>query len=126
MQQVGHAPIIPLMSIIAPWVPHVGLPVLIAVAGATAPVLLLHVALAHAMRTRGYARWRVRDTALVSPLLVGGLLVAFAALAHGLARASADVRGGDDGGPHLLGCVAVAAAAFVVAGFGARAVGKLY
>jgi len=108
------------------WVSHVGLPVTIAVAGAAAPVLVLHVALAHAMRARGHRRWRVRDTALVSPLLVGGLFVAFGALAHGLARAAADgaTRGVD--GAHLAACVAVAALGFVVAGFGARAVGKLY
>ena len=110
----------------APWVSHVALPALVAAAGAAAPVLVLHVALAHAMRSRGHARWRVRDTALVSPLLVGGLLVAFGALAHGLARAASDAAAGGPGAAHLAACVAVAGAAFVVAGFGARAVGKLY
>jgi hypothetical protein len=108
------------------WVSYVALPALIAAAGAVAPVLVLHLALAHAMRARGHAGWRVRDTALVSPLLVGGLLLAFAALAHGLARAASDAAVGRAGGAHLAGCVVVAAAAFVVAGFGARAVGKLY
>jgi hypothetical protein len=101
----------------------VGLVVTIAAAGALAPVLVLHVALAHAMRARGHRRWRVRDTVLVSPLLAGGLLVAFGALASGLARAAG---GGPGGGAYLAGCVAAAASAFVVAGFGARAVGKLY
>lgn len=108
------------------WVSHVGLPVTIAVAGAAAPVLVLHVALAHAMRARGHRRWRVRDTVLVSPLLVGGLLAGFGALAHGLARAAADAATGRAGGLHLAACAIVAAIAFVVAGFGARAVGKLY
>ncbi len=111
----------------APWVSHLALPAAVALAGAVAPVLVLHVALGHAMRARGYARWRLRDTALVSPLLFGGLFVAFAALAHGLTRAAADAaRGASGGGGHLAGCVLVAAGAFVVAGFGARAVGKLY
>ena len=110
----------------APWVSHVALPALVATAGAAAPVLVLHVALAHAMRSRGHARWRVRDTALVSPLLVGGLLAAFGALAHGLARAASDAAAGGPGAAHLAAYVAVAVVAFVVAGFGARAVGKLY
>jgi uncharacterized protein involved in response to NO len=108
------------------WVSHVALPATIAVAGALAPLLVLHVALAHTMRARGHPRWRVRDTALVSPLLAGGLFVAFGALAHGLGRAASDLAAGRAGAVHLLGCLAVAAAAFVVAGFGARAVGKLY
>lgn len=103
-----------------------GLPAAIAAAGAAAPVLVLHVALAHAMRARGHGRWRVRDTALVSPLLAGGLFVGFGMLAHGLARAASDAVTGRAGGVHLALCVAAAAAAFVVAGFGARAVGKLY
>ena len=110
----------------AEWGVRWGLPALLAVAGAAAPVVVLHLALGHAMRARGYARWRLRDTALVSPLLVGGLLVGFGALAHGLARAARDAASGQAGGAHLAGCVAVAGLAFVVAGFGARAVGKLY
>ncbi len=109
-----------------PLVSHAALPAAIAAAGAAAPVLVLHVALAHAMRARGHRRWRVRDTALVSPLLIGGLFVAFGALAHGLARSASDAAAGRAGGAHLAACLAVAAAAFVVAGFGARAVGKLY
>lgn len=101
-------------------------PAVLALAGAAAPVLVLHLALGHAMRARGVARWRLRDTALVSPLLAGGLLAGFGALAHGVARAAADAATGRAGGAHLAGCLVVAAAAFVVAGFGARAVGKLY
>lgn len=112
------------------WVFHLGaqwgLPALLALAGAAAPLLVLHLALGHAMRARGYAHWRLGDTALVSPLLGGGLLVGFGALAHGLARAAADAAMGRVSGAHLAGCVVVAAVAFVVAGFGARAVGKLY
>jgi hypothetical protein len=107
-------------------VSHWLLPALLALSGAAAPLLVLHLALGHAMRARGYARWRLRDTALVSPLLEGGLLVGFGALAHGLARAASDAATGHAGGAHLAGCVVVAGAAFVVAGFGARAVGKLY
>jgi hypothetical protein len=115
-----------IIAMTAPWVSDLALPAAIAAAGAAAPVLVLHVALAHAMRARGHARWRVRDTALVSPLLAGGLFAGFGALAHGLGRAASDLAAARAGGAHLLGCVAVAAAAFAVAGFGARAVGKLY
>lgn len=105
---------------------HVALPALVALAGAAAPAGVLHLALAHAMRARGLARWRVADTLLVSPLLFLALLTAFAALAAGLARAAADSAAGRGGDAHLAGSLAVAAGAFVVAGFGARAVGKLY
>jgi cytochrome bd-type quinol oxidase subunit 2 len=115
-----------IIAMTASWVSDLALPAAIAAAGAAAPVLVLHVALAHAMRARGHLRWRVRDTALVSPLLAGGLFVAFGALAHGAVRAASDAAAGRAGGAHLLACVLAAAAAFVVAGFGARAVGKLY
>jgi hypothetical protein len=111
---------------IASWVSNLALPGAIAAAGAAAPVLVLHAALGHAMRARGHGRWRLRDTALVSPLLVAGLAAGFASLAHGLSRAASDAAVGRAGGLHLAGCVAVAAAAFVVAAFGARAIGKLY
>ncbi len=106
------------------WVSQLALPAAVALAGAAAPVLVLHVALGHAMRARGYASWRLRDSALVSPLLVGGLLVGFASLAHGVARAAADRPSVDV--QYLASCVVIAGVAFVVAGFGARAVGKLY
>ena len=82
------------------------LSLLIALVGAAAPAAVLHLALAHAMRARGLPRWRVADTLLVSPLLFLGLFVGFGALARG--------------------ALPVALGAFVAAGFGARAVGKLY
>jgi sterol desaturase/sphingolipid hydroxylase (fatty acid hydroxylase superfamily) len=109
----------------------VGLLVTVAAAGALAPVLVLHVALAHAMRARGHRRWRVRDTALVSPLLVGGLFVAFGALGRALAAAAAAGAGAPPAGWLAAGWVPAgwllaAVGGFVVAGFGARAVGKLY
>lgn len=108
------------------FVSHWLLPALLALAGAAAPVLVLHLALGHAMRARGHARWHLSDTVLVSPLLVGGLLAGFGVLAHGLARAASDAAAGHPGTAHLAACLAAAAVAFVVAGFGARAVGKLY
>ena len=89
-------------------------------------VTAVHVPLARAMRARGLPRWRLRDTALVSPLLLLGLTAGFGLLAHGLGRAAWDAATGHAGGAHLGACVAGAAGAFVVAGFGARAVGKLY
>ena len=101
------------------------LPALVALAGVLAPLLVLHLALAHAMRARGAPRWRLRDTALVSPLLLLGLATGFGLLAHGLARAAADAAAGRAGAGHLALCLAGAAGAFVVAGFGARGVGKL-
>lgn len=96
---------------------------LVALAGAAAPALVLHLALAHAMRARGLARWRFADTLLISPLLFGGLLVGFGGLARALAYAldAAGARAGAE-----AAALAVAGGAFVVAGFGARAVGKLY
>lgn len=100
-------------------VADLALPALVALAGAAAPAAVLHLALAHAMRARGLPRWRVADTLLVSPLLFLSLFAAFAALAH----AASAARGG---GGELAASLAVAAGAFVAAGFGARAVGKLY
>lgn len=93
----------------------------VALAGAAAPAGVLHLALAHAMRARGLARWRLADTLLVSPLLFLSLFAAFAALAHALGRAVAGAPAADLALP-----LAAAAGAFVAAGFGARAVGKLY
>ena len=105
----------------------VALSALVALAGAVAPAAVLHVALAHAMRARGLPRWRVVDTLLVSPLLFLALLTAFGALAHAVVRAAAEAAaGGAVHQGHLAGALAVATVAFVVAGFGARAVGKLY
>ncbi len=100
--------------------------VAVAVAGAAAPAAVLHLVLAHAMRARGLPRWRVADTLLVSPLLFLALLTGFAALAHAVARVAADAATGRATHADLFGSLAVAAGAFVVAGFGARAVGKLY
>lgn len=97
------------------------LPALVALAGAGVPALVLHLALAHAMRARGLPRWRVADTLLVSPLLFLSLFTAFAALAHAVAVSA---PGADGAG--LAASLLVAAGAFVAAGFGARAVGKLY
>ncbi len=107
-------------------VAYVALPALVALAGAAAPAGVLHLALRHAMRARGLPRWRLVDTLLVSPLLFLGLFTAFGALAHALGRAVSDAAAARSGNAHLAGSLAVAAGAFVVAGFGARAVGKLY
>ena len=105
-------------------VASIALPALVALAGAGAPAGVLHLALRPAMRARGLPRWRVTDTLLVSPLLFLALFTAFAALAAAVGRAAADV--GHSGPAALAGPLALAAAAFVAAGFGARAVGKLY
>ncbi len=86
---------------------------LLAVAETLVALGVLHGAVGRAMRARGDLRWRLRDTALVSPLLWVGLLLFFASLNRGL------LRGG------VLHLVA-AAAGLVVAWFGGRAVGKLY
>ena len=87
---------------------------------------VLHGAVGRAMRARGDATWRLRDTALVSPLLFVGLFLCFASLNHGMLRYALDVERGHGGGPHLAGAVVVAAVGLVAAWFGARAVGKLY
>lgn len=108
------------------FVAHLLVPGLVAAAGTLAPLLVLHRALVHAMRARGAPRWRLADTALVSPLLLLGLFAGFALLAHGLGRAASDLATGRAGEAHLAGCLLGAAGSFVVAGFGARAVGKLY
>lgn len=111
----------------APAASHVAAYVaLLALAGAAAPAGVLHFALHHAMRARGLPRWRFVDTLLVSPLLFLSLFTAFAALAYALARAVADAPAVPGDTADLAGALAVAAGAFVVAGFGARAVGKLY
>ena len=87
---------------------------------------VLHLALSETMRARGYAAWRVRDTALTVPLLLVALAVAFGAINHGLARLAMDVWRGHHWGPHAAGIVAVLVVALVVAAFGARAVRKLF
>jgi len=88
-------------------------------------VLVLHGAVGRAMRARGMA-WRVRDTALVSPLLVVGLLLFFASLTHGMLRFALDTERGHGGAVHFAGTIAAAGVGLVVAWFGGRAVGKLY
>jgi hypothetical protein len=88
-------------------------------------LLVLHGAVGRAMRARGMT-WRVRETALVSPLLLVGLFLFFGALNHGMLRYALDVERGGRDVPHFTGAVAVAAAGLVVAWFGGRSVGKLY
>jgi hypothetical protein len=87
---------------------------------------VLHVALASTMRARGHAAWRLRDTALTVPLLTVALAVAFGAINHGVARLALDLGRGHAWGTHAALTVGVLAVALVVAGFGARAVRKLY
>lgn len=87
---------------------------------------VLHLALSETMRARGYAAWRVRDTALTVPLLLVALAVAFGAINHGLARLAMDVWRGHHWAPHAAGIVAVLMLALTVAAFGARAVRKLF
>jgi hypothetical protein len=87
---------------------------------------VLHGAVGRAMRARGDATWRLRDTALVSPLLLLGLFVFFASLNHGMLRYALDIERGHAGAAHLVGAVAAAVLGLVVAWFGGRAVGKLY
>ena len=75
---------------------------------------VFHGAVGRAMRSRGMP-WRLVDSALVSPLLLVGLFIFFAALNLGL-RGVAPVA-------------VVSSAATVglaIAWFGGRAVGKLY
>jgi cytochrome bd-type quinol oxidase subunit 2 len=89
-------------------------------------LLVLHGAVGRAMRARGDVRWRLRDTALVSPLLLLGLFLFFASLNHGMLRYALDVERAHAGALHLVGTIVAAAVGLVVAWFGARAVGKLY
>lgn len=87
---------------------------------------VLHLTVSETMRARGYAAWRVRDTALTVPLLLVALAVAFGAINHGVARLAMDVWRGHRWGPHASAVAAVLAVALVVAAFGARAVRKLF
>jgi hypothetical protein len=89
-------------------------------------VALLHVPIGHAMRARGLPEWRLRDTALVSPLLLVGLFLFFGALNHGMLRYALDVERGARDAAHLAASVGAAGVGLAVAWFGARAVGKLY
>lgn len=87
---------------------------------------VLHLMVAETMRARGYAAWRVRDTALTVPLLLVALAVAFGTINHGVARLAMDVWRGHHWAPHAAGIVGVLIVALVVAAFGARAVRKLF
>ena len=104
---------------------YLWLPLAVTLGETLVAVLVLHGAVGRAMRARGMA-WRVRDTALVSPLLVVGLLVFFAVLNHGMVRYALDTERGAAGTAHLAGTLAAAAVGLVMAWFGARAIGKLY
>jgi hypothetical protein len=105
---------------------HLWLPLGAALAETLVALRVLHGAVGRAMRARGDARWRFRDTALVSPLLALGLLAFFAALNHAMVRYAVDVERGRAGVLHLGGTIGVGVVALVVAWFGGRAVGKLY
>ena len=101
-------------------------PALLALLEVGVVLAVLHVAVRAAMRARGLSTWRLRDTALTAPLLLVALTVAFGAINHGVARLAMDVWRGHPWGAHLAAVAAVLAAALLTAGFGARAVGKLY
>ena len=105
---------------------HLWLPLAVTVAETLIALGVLHGAVGHAMRARGDAGWRLRDTALVSPLLLLGLLLFFASLNHGMLRYALDVERGHGGAAHLAATVGIAGVGLVVAWFGGRAVGKLY
>ena len=87
---------------------------------------VLHGAVGRAMRARGDAVWWLRDTALVSPLLLLGLALFFAVVNHGMLRYALDTERGRAGGAHVAGTAVAAALGLVVAWFGGRSVGKLY
>jgi hypothetical protein len=105
---------------------HLWLPLAVTLVELLVALGVLHGAVGRAMRARGDARWRLRDTALVSPLLWLGLALCFASLNHGMLRYAIDAERGHAGLAHLAGTVAAAAAGLVIAWFGGRAVGKLY
>ena len=111
---------------------YLWLPLAVTLAEVLVALGVLHGAVGRAMRARGHARWRVRDTALVSPLLWLGLALCFASLNHGMLRYALDVERVQAGAfhvmrlTHLAGSAVVAALGLVVAWFGGRAVGKLY
>jgi len=102
------------------------LPLAVTLAETLVALRVLHGAVGRAMRARGDAGWRLRDTALVSPLLLLGLALFFASLNHGMLRYALDVERGHRGVAHLAGTVAAATVGLVIAWFGGRAVGKLY
>jgi hypothetical protein len=101
-------------------------PAALAVVQVALLVAALHVPLARAMRERGLPRWRLRDTALASPLALLGALVALAGANHGLARLAFDAAEGRVHAGHAWLTLGVAAAGVVTASFGLRAIGKLF
>ena len=105
---------------------HLLLPLAVTLVETLVALGVLHGALGRAMSARGDAGWRLRDTALVSPLLLVGLFLCFASLNHGMLRYALDVERGHGGAAHLTGAIVAAVVGLVLAWFGARAVGKLY
>jgi hypothetical protein len=89
-------------------------------------VALLHVPIGHAMRARGLPEWRLRDTALVSPLCLVGALLFLVSVNHGMARLAFDTAQGHSHLGHVWLVTGVGALGVVIAAFGARAIGKLY
>ena len=89
-------------------------------------VAALHVPLARAMRERGLPRWRLRDTALASPLALVGALLFLVSVNHGMARLAFDTAEGHSHMGHVAAVVAVGLLGVVIAAFGARSIGKLF
>ena len=89
-------------------------------------VALLHVPIRRAMRERGLPEWRLRDTALASPLALLGALLALASANHGMARLAWDVAEGHVHAGHAWLTLGIAAGGVVVAAFGLRSLGKLF
>lgn len=89
-------------------------------------VALLHVPIGHAMRERGLPEWRVRDTALASPLCLVGTLLFLVSVNHGMARLAFDTAQGHSHPGHVALVASVGLAGVVIAALGARAIGKLF
>ena len=105
--------------------PVLWLPLGVTLAEVLVALAVLHGAVGRGMRARGMP-WGMRDTALVSPLLLVGLFAFFGAVNHGMLRYALDAARGEAGGAHLAGSLGVALGGLVVAWFGGRSVGKLY
>jgi len=104
---------------------YLWLPLVVTLGETLVALLVLHGAVGRAMRSRGMT-WRLRDTALVSPLLLVGLFLFFGAMNHGMLRYSLDVERRARDVAHLGVSVAIAGGGLVIAWFGGRSVGKLY
>ena len=89
-------------------------------------VALLHVPIRHAMRERGLPEWRLRDTALASPLALVGALLFLVSVNHGMARLAFDTAEGHSHPEHAALVAAVGVLGAVIGAFGARAIGKLF